>query len=143
MACRYGHVETVKTLLSWPRVSTDTANEQGWTALHEACNVNQIEVVRVLVEFGKVDITARSTNGKLAKELTLEPSIKRILEKAESDPEYETGGQNVRSAALFQREQLVQLHSLTKKAYNGRKGKILTYLPSQDRFSVKLIPKNS
>lgn len=142
MACKYGHIETVKTLLSFPRVDTEAKNTLGWTTLHEACNVNQIDVVRCLVEYGCADVNAKNEAGKTPLDLTLEPSIKRILVHALEDPEYPKPGAQ-RPSSLFQRDQWVELHSLSKGDYNGRLGKVIDYLPSQDRFKVVLSPEEN
>lgn len=139
MACRYGHIETVKTLLSFPRVTTEAVNSLGWTCLHEACNVNQVDVVRCLVEYGRADITKKNMAGKTAMDLTLEPYIKRILTQALEDPEYsKTNAQ--RPVSLYRRGEVVQLHSLSKGDYNDRLAKVLDFLPNQNRFSVQLLP---
>jgi ankyrin repeat protein len=59
-ACHYGHVETVRVLLSWRgpnRIDVDHVNRLGWTALLEAVilgdgGARHAEIVRLLLQHG-------------------------------------------------------------------------------------------
>uniref|UniRef100_A0A7S1FMG0 Uncharacterized protein n=1 Tax=Corethron hystrix TaxID=216773 RepID=A0A7S1FMG0_9STRA len=57
-----GNVETLKKLLEDDGDIVDRADDNGWTALHEATNRGQLNTVKLLVEHGS-DITRETTHG--------------------------------------------------------------------------------
>jgi len=61
LACKNGHIEIVKLLLSDTRVDINKANGYGQTPLFLACQEGHIDIVELLLKDDRVDIN-KSTN---------------------------------------------------------------------------------
>lgn len=52
LAVANGHVATTAMLLDHPKIETDVADEQQWTALHRAVNMDNVELAKLLLDKG-------------------------------------------------------------------------------------------
>ncbi|CAM9808759.1 unnamed protein product, partial [Phaeothamnion confervicola] len=86
-AARAGHTHVVKMLLATSArgggeggggVDKDLANELGWTALHEACYYNHVEVARLLLVHG-ADAAKKNAQGALPYNLTGSEAIREAI----------------------------------------------------------------
>ncbi|KAL9477551.1 hypothetical protein ACSS6W_007392 [Trichoderma asperelloides] len=66
-----GNAESVELLL---RRGTDitTTNEDGWLPLHTATKMGHIDIVRLLIDTGKLEVESKDNNGQLALQLAAE-----------------------------------------------------------------------
>ncbi|BDA45761.1 probable ankyrin-1 [Coccomyxa sp. Obi] len=62
LALRWSFVETASFLIAQPGISVDAQNEDGWTALHEACCSGTAELIAPLLSRG-ADVNARCKDG--------------------------------------------------------------------------------
>jgi len=56
IACRDGHIEIVKLLLSDSRVDINKGNYDDWTPFHSTCKNGHIEIVKLLLNEKRVDV---------------------------------------------------------------------------------------
>jgi len=65
-ACREGHIDAVKILLSFPAIEVNKAANNGYTSFHTACINNQVDCVRALLAHKDIDVNQVDNDGETA-----------------------------------------------------------------------------
>jgi ankyrin repeat protein len=81
-AADVGRRSAVQALLEWPRVDVEARNDQGATALHRAAAEGNLEIVRLLLDFG-VDPMPRDLAGRTPLSLAHAGGHQRVAELLE------------------------------------------------------------
>ena len=80
IACRYGHLDIVKFLVSVSSVDVNSKDSDGYTPLHTACRYDQLDIVKCLVSVSSVDVNSKASDGYTPLHIALHYSHSAIVE---------------------------------------------------------------
>ena len=63
IACRYGHLDIVKFLVSVSSVDVNSKDSDGYTPLHTACRYSHLDIVECLLTSTLADVNSKNCNG--------------------------------------------------------------------------------
>ena len=63
IACRYGHLDIVKFLVSVSSVDVNSKDSDGYTPLHTACRYSHLDIVECLLTSTLADVNSKNSNG--------------------------------------------------------------------------------
>jgi len=117
IACKFGYIESTKTLLDLPEIQVNIKDKHGNTPLHSAVNNGKVEAVKLLLSHHSIDVNVKNNEGntplhEAIKEGSLE-IVQLLLEHKDID--FTIKNWNNRTPLQLAQKLLKELETLSKR----------------------------